>query len=168
MGGLQNFFEEIKPQIDRLCDKLEQFRKLSWLIHEAMGGQHAATDTESSEQDVEAIKGELNSNVVPLHELIGRNGLCRHRALLFKVCCDFFGFDCLLLRGEVHDGTKEVEGHAWNVVKTGRPAQELMLCDVMRHPGYLLNVDELPAKYFRLVAGDNDGGSGLTDVIDHH
>ena len=165
MGGLQKFFKEIKPQIDRLTDKLEQYRKLSSLIHDAMGGQHAAQDTASSEQDVEAIKRELNSNVVPLHTLIGRNGLCRHRALLFKVCCDFFGFDCLLLRGEVHDGTKEVEGHAWNVVKTGRSAQELMLCDVMRHPGQLLNVDKLPAKYFRLIAGDNDGGSGLTGPV---
>ena len=33
-----------------------------------------------------------------------------------------------------------------------------LFCDVMRHPGQLLNVDKLPAKYLRLIAGDNDGG----------
>ncbi|RNE98426.1 putative Protein kinase domain [Trypanosoma conorhini] len=55
------------------------------------------------------------ANVVRLGDV--RNGVCRHRALLFKYLCDVVQLPCYLVRGE-HQGPDDAlaERHSWNIV----------------------------------------------------
>ena len=46
-----------------------------------------------------------------------RLGVCRHRALLFKLVCDEVGIGCRLVRGWMADDEGKYHGHAWNVVR---------------------------------------------------
>jgi hypothetical protein len=83
-----------------------------------------------------AIKRELKSNVVPIGELLGRSGMCRHRSILFKYLADSINaleegnadsehgtgafssgpapprFMVRLVRGNYDN-----DGHCWNVVR---------------------------------------------------
>lgn len=72
-------------------------------------------------------------------------GLCRHRALLFKLCCERLDIvPCQVVRGAVGG-----HGHAWNVILIrGKP----LLVDTMWEPGsfFDLDSDEMPP-YARLM-----------------
>ncbi|WP_339730257.1 EDR1-related protein [uncultured Gimesia sp.] len=62
-------------------------------------------------------------------------GVCRHRALLFKILADEAGLDVALVRGDYGDAQRR-EGHAWNELhlKDGRR----ILIDVMQRRFELL------------------------------
>jgi serine/threonine protein kinase len=65
-------------------------------------------------------------------------GLCRHRALLFKYLCDAVRVPCYLVRGDhqsPHD--PEAERHSWNIVVVGA-RHVMMLADSTLSPHRLL------------------------------
>ena len=45
-----------------------------------------------------------------------RIGLCRHKALMFKILCDYCGLDCALVTGYSTGGR-----HQWNVISLRDP-----------------------------------------------
>eukprot|EP00966_Prymnesium_polylepis_P184825 4283576-Prymnesium_polylepis.1 len=123
-------------------------------------------DIRRTEADLRTIKRRLGSNVVPLHELVDHNGVCRHRSLLFKVLCDQLRHEaehtslrCRLVRGNYEHDARSGGGHAWNVVLLDG---KNYLCDVMHDPGTLYEIDSEKAKHYkRLSLG---GGLGADSV----
>lgn len=89
---------------------------------------------------VKSAQARLGSNVVPLGELLG--GVCRHRALLFKVAADAvcdellesgFGspFVVRMVRGFFLHGSVKAP-HVWNeVVLKGADSEQVFILDCM-------------------------------------
>lgn len=120
-------------------------------------------DVSLTEQAVVEAKQRLGSNVVPVHELLGRAGVCRHRALLFKVLSDEAGLPCRLVRGD-YDSWRATGAHAWNVVFVDGA---LFLVDVMHAPGTLYAVDSDKAKHYKRLhneRADGRAGAGMVSV----
>ena len=121
-------------------------------------------DISLTEAALRSIKSTRGTNVVPLHELLGRNGVCRHRAVLFKLVCDELceqpqhdSLRCRLVRGDY--GVQQAGGgHAWNVVRVG---ETLYLCDVMHDPGKLYTEDSDKANEYRRLSGGGVHGGGI-------
>ncbi|CUG62934.1 protein kinase, putative [Bodo saltans] len=65
-------------------------------------------------------------------------GLCRHRALLYKFLCDAVRVPCYLIRGEHQSPTDaDAERHSWNVVVVGA-RHMMMVADSTLSPHRLL------------------------------
>ena len=96
LKGLKGKGPKGKPLLEEIDDLLsdaptvrEKHKRLSREVYYRLGGGDA--DDESSAASLLQIQEELGSRVVPLHKLLGRTpvtmGVCRHRALLYKVRC---------------------------------------------------------------------------------
>ena len=106
--------------------------------------------------------------MVPLHGLLGANGVCRHRSLLFKVLCDELckqpehaSLNCRLVRGAYQHDADSGGGHAWNVVLLDGKHQ---LCDVMHDPGSLYGIDSTKAEHYQRLTLGGTGGLGADSV----
>ena len=84
---------------------------------------------------------DLGPNVVSLGDV--SLGLCRHRALLFKLLCDKCHVPCWLVRGThgTNDDTDAVERHTWNLVYVRdrvQLADTMLQTELMHwpHPSY--------------------------------
>ncbi|RNE99421.1 putative Protein kinase domain [Trypanosoma rangeli] len=109
-----------------IVDTIVCTQVLACLVASACGGESGGIN---AEEEIIALRlqGRLNkrrrgrsssnegANVVRLGDV--RNGVCRHRALLFKYLCDVVHLPCYLVRGE-HQAPRDAlaERHSWNIV----------------------------------------------------
>ena len=107
-----------------------QYEYLARKVSDRMGGP-SDTILENSESHLEELRKNIG-NAVPLGSI--RLGVCRHRAILFKVVCDYLGLKSRLVRGKMEDCP-----HAWNIIKQN---EEYHLVDVMNSPDRLLKEGE--------------------------
>jgi hypothetical protein len=106
----------------------EQLKFLGELVSERLGGVSSSI-VEDCEKELAERMLDKDSPLVKLGDV--RYGVCRHRALLFKVLGDAMGLDCALVRG-TFGGAQGAGGHAWNVVYLyGSP----YVVDAMHRPG---------------------------------
>ena len=97
---------------------------------EIFGGLQAMRDVNKSDLDVRKCMDQNRCCVVGLHELKSKHGVCRHRAILFKLLSDSVpGIRSRLVRGEYVSGNGG-GAHAWNVVHI---ENTFLLCDVMHN-----------------------------------
>ena len=104
------------------------YRELSQFVSDEMGGEHISSECR---KELEILT--RASPCVPLGKI--KKGLCRHRALLFKVICDCLHSEdnrikCRLLRG-AYNGA-----HAWNEVEDEK--HEKYIIDAIQRPGELI------------------------------
>ena len=163
LTALQPLLDRAKRELAQETSVREKFKRLARLCSEQLGGEAAMRDVSLTEQALVETKQRLGSNVVPVHELLGRAGVCRHRALLFKVLSDDVGLPCRLVRGD-YDSWSSTGAHAWNVVSVDRA---LFLADVMHAPGTLYAIDSVKAKHYRRLSDELVGGragAGMNSV----
>jgi hypothetical protein len=69
-----------------------------------------------AERTVEQLEREFKNQPVLIGDFINeaRAGVCRHRALLFKILADEAGLSVALVRGNYAQQGSAIEGHAWN------------------------------------------------------
>jgi hypothetical protein len=116
---------------------------------------------------MDKIKKENGSNLVSLGQIIKTDGVCRHRALLFKYLAD--ASDGLvrarLIRGNYGsiDQSGGVGGeHSWNVCQIG---DEHCLVDVMHDTAEIVNEDSpVAVMYRRRMRDDVRGGGGKESI----
>ena len=169
LARLRPLVETVGRQIAPFTSTDEKFKAIAQTCSVVLGGSAAMRDTSLTDKSVREIKQRLRSNVVPLHELLERNGVCRHRALLFKVLCDELSkrpehganLHCRLVRGD-YESHGAGGGHAWNVVLSGAVTK---LCDIMHKPGTLYAETSEKAEHYKRLTGDFQlGGVGGASV----
>lgn len=79
----RDWIPKSKVAIDGLTSNREAFKKLAKLCSELLGGNDAMVDVALTTRHIATLQRELGTIAVPLHRL--KYGVCRHRALLFKV-----------------------------------------------------------------------------------
>ena len=70
-------------------------RVLALFVSNVFGGDFPST--QSSSQEISALKILRNSNIIPIGEIT--RGVCRHRSILYKYLCDRVSIPCELRRG---------------------------------------------------------------------
>lgn len=133
---LSKFISECQTTVSRCSNPRNAFKTLAKMCSMRLGGNRATTDDRPTMKHLNALRSELRSNCVPLHRL--KSGVCRHRALLFKILCwecssPALVLPCRFIRGDFTN-SYGVVGHAWNVVRVDN---DWFLCDLMRRPGKL-------------------------------
>jgi hypothetical protein len=155
--ALMAFLERVKEALHFITDDRARAKRLAELVGEKLGGD-LADIVQASDEDV----ARLNVKVVPLGQL--RIGVCRHRAILYKLCADRVGLRCRLIRGDYHQGNHG-GGHAWNVVLLQDKA---FLCDVMHKAGHLYEEGSDKASHYKRLAERGEdapgGGAGMGSI----
>jgi len=94
--GLRAFMAGATTRARRITDTRERMKFLGELVSERLGGVSSSI-VEECEDALAAFIMPKDSPIVKLGDL--HFGVCRHRALLFKVLCDALGLSCALVRG---------------------------------------------------------------------
>jgi hypothetical protein len=137
LDALSEFIAECKTAVTTRCsNSREAFKTLAKMCSTRLGGKRATTDDAPTMEHLNELRSELRSNCVPIHRL--ESGVCRHRALLFKILCwecasPAMALPCRFIRGDFTN-SYGVGGHAWNVVRVDN---DWFLCDLMQSPGKL-------------------------------
>jgi hypothetical protein len=116
-NALQTLLSTASAMLALRTSVADKFKLLAEIVSASLGNLTFRDD--QYEQWLTQLKARRRTNVIPLHEMIGGLGICRHRALLFKVLCDALSQNpehgpplrCALVRGD-HGAV----GHAWNEV----------------------------------------------------
>mmetsp|Transcript_33569 Transcript_33569/g.53821 ORF Transcript_33569/g.53821 Transcript_33569/m.53821 type:complete len:832 (-) Transcript_33569:488-2983(-) len=149
--------QQVKNELKNITDERARVKRLAQLVSMRLGGNELHDLVAASEVDVARI-GKL---VMPLGEL--REGVCRHRALLYKYCADRVGLSCRLVRGDYDGG-----GHAWNEVTLARNHEGggiVWLCDVMLDPGALFKEGSAEAAtHYKRLSERGGGDAGMTSI----
>jgi len=165
---LKPLVEDLATQIAAFTNTDEKFKAIAQTCSVMLGDTAAMREVTLAKNALREIKQRLRSNVVPLHELRSRAGVCRHRAILFKVLCDELSkrpehgpdLRCRLVRGD-YESDHAGGGHAWNVV---RSSGVFKLCDVMHQPGKLYDDSSDKASHYKRLLGGAYGGMGGNSV----
>ncbi|XRB12827.1 DUF285 domain-containing protein [Pseudoscourfieldia marina] len=168
---LKEFLESVKGRLQHVSGNWNKFKVLSVAVSDKLGGKDNMDIVGVTEKHIKTLQQE-GSPVVLLGAL--RYGVCRHRALLFKVCCDYCGdLQCRLVRGNYQN--KDTGAHAWNVVTikgNGTSEDEHYVVDVMHEPGKLFrHTEEKVNNYFRKLDtrfGKDDEGharAGMESIL---
>jgi hypothetical protein len=137
IDSLSKFIAECKTAVTTRCSNpREAFKTLAKMCSARLGGKRAMTDDAPTMEHLNELRSELRSNCVPINRL--ESGVCRHRALLFKILCwecasPAIALPCRFIRGDFTN-SYGVGGHAWNVVRVDNG---WFLCDLMQSPGKL-------------------------------
>jgi hypothetical protein len=136
LGALSRFISKCKTDVAGCSNPREAFKTLAKMCSSRLGGKRATTDDAPTMKHLNELRSELRSNCVPIHHL--ESGVCRHRALLFKILCwecasPAMALPCRFIRGDFTN-SYGVGGHAWNVVRVDN---DWFLCDLMQNPGKL-------------------------------
>lgn len=81
--GLDDFIECLRSELSSLSTEADKFKLLSKEVSERLGGEGDENIIEKSEQHIKELKQRARSAVVRIGDL--KWGVCRHRAILFKV-----------------------------------------------------------------------------------
>ena len=87
-------------------------------------------------------------------------GLCRHKALLFKILCDYVGLECALVTGYSTGGR-----HQWNVVTLRDPnsgAMENYIVDPTSPYFTWTRQGSIRMKAYKINHDDSFGHGGIT------
>jgi serine/threonine protein kinase len=131
---LKNFMAEIKQEFDPSTqmpgtevdkDVRNFFKRLISKVSQYFGGFNVTQ--EECRKCIVALQyqqyksEQKKANQIRLCDI--RKGLCRHRAIAFKIICDMLGIKCRLLRGWMYAMEKDIEtrtnkkfAHAWNSI----------------------------------------------------
>eukprot|EP00854_Cymbomonas_tetramitiformis_P009965 gene9965-11798_t len=115
----------------------EVLRMLSEEVAARMGGSDPKIARKTS-RHLKTLKKDQGHKIIMIGDI--RFGVCRHRCLLFKVCCErVTSVRCTLERPS--NGRDLLHGtHAWNVVEIPRSSGPVRaVCDLMEAPGLLLD-----------------------------
>ncbi len=112
------------------CDHKSKVLKLAAFVSSTLGGavEFNMYNHTSYEADMNKLKFELRSNVIPLSKL--HHGVTRHRALLFKACADLVDLPCSLERS-----TYWGKSHVWNTITLQEDVK--FIIDLMHNVGQL-------------------------------
>ena len=153
---LRSRIERAREQVRMITDPLDRIKVLAGFASDELGGASRSIRKDTDTHIAELMK-EARSPIVPLGAL--EYGVCRHRALLFKVLCDAVGIACRLVRGNYGgEGTVDGGAHAWNVVRLNGG---LRVVDVMHRPGEVWSEKAAVNRYHRLVERGAAPGGGL-------
>jgi hypothetical protein len=100
----------------------QQAEALAAFCAQRLGGRGVTESTAAAHiRDVQRANGHRGVSLGSLQQ-----GVCRHRAVLFKYLCDqpSVGIPCRLVRGAVHVEGTGTGGHAWNVVPVADDGKE--------------------------------------------
>jgi hypothetical protein len=157
-----------------LTNRREAFKVLAQMCSERLGGKKAMEDEGLTWAQVDQLRTASKTNCVSLHRMVA--GVCRHRAVLFKLMCDEvstalrargFKLPCRLIRGDVEEGQRS-SGHAWNMVSIDDA--RWLLCDVTHDSSKLYPNDSRKYKKYTRTDVDRDGrvrlaGAGGQSVV---
>ncbi|KAJ1634691.1 kinase-like domain-containing protein [Pavlovales sp. CCMP2436] len=160
--SLRAFVVDAIARASRITDTRERIKLLGELVSERLGGVSSSI-VDYCEEELAALMRDKDSPIVKLGDV--NFGVCRHRALLFKVLCDALGLSCALVRGNF-GGAQGAGAHAWNVVHV---YGSTYVVDVMHRPGEIYAPDDVRcASYHRLAerggGGDAHHGAGLKSL----
>jgi hypothetical protein len=151
---------EAHAAVDGAVLPREAFKTLATLCSKLLGGKSATTakGAAATDKHLNELRRAAGSNCVPLHTLA--MGVCRHRALLFKILCQecagpSLQLPCRYIRGD-YTNSSGVSGHAWNMVLVDG---KWFVCDVMQRPGKLYPADKPDAAHYRHGAGGVGGAT---------
>jgi hypothetical protein len=80
---LHDFISRVREKLSSITDPTEKFSLISIEVSERLGGEGDEMLVQRSKKDSEKLRAQANSAVVKIGDL--RFGVCRHRAILFKV-----------------------------------------------------------------------------------
>lgn len=180
-GTLRCFLQRLRSGLPPASEpQKERVRSLAMAVVDAFGG--SLVDSALADRWDKRLR-ELRLDPpadLPIGKLMGGPsagrrrvgaGVCRHRAILLKYCCDVLGIaECALVTGVVMPaGARDLRetrhecqvDHMWNVV---RIEGQLFLMDCMFFPGDLCDADDLSTflGIFRLEYHRIDGQAGLS------
>ena len=111
MTQLSDFLEMVKRNFNEkfkgYLDVRDKFKFIMQATVKKLGGYSTRTRKFVKQLDDELNKLKSKSIIVGLHEL--SKGYARHRAVMFKILCDFNGLKCRLVRGTLYE-----KPHVWN------------------------------------------------------
>jgi hypothetical protein len=81
--ALHAFISHVREKLSSVTDPTEKFSLISIEVSKRLGGEGDEMLVQRSEQDSEKLRAQANSAVVKIGDL--KLGVCRHRAILFKV-----------------------------------------------------------------------------------
>ena len=160
MTGFGPLIAKGKEALACLTNEREAIKLIANECNNRLGGRRSMYDITLTEADLTARRVFSGTNCVPLHKL--ESGVCRHRAILFKILCQECAPSALPLACRLVRGGYDAGGHAWNVV---RVSGAWYLCDVMHDPGTLYADNSEKASHykrldFQSIASDRGGGGG--------
>lgn len=152
-AGLRHHLDQGRQLLRSVTADRDRVLALGHYVSSAFGGAaprrelHAQTAAQ-----LDTKMGERGCGVVLLGELTC--GICRHRALLFKIMCDAVAVECELVRGLYGERNT---GHAWNVVRIkGKPC----IVDVMYRPAEIFAAQDDVGRYHPLSPRGSVRSSG--------
>ena len=138
---LNQFLASLVDVVGAVEDRTERASAIARAVANAMGGDVESDDAIASRwaetsYDLRSERGKLT---IPIGRLLGRCGLRRHRALLFKVIADCFDVPSRLVRGRYYCGADDAAANV--VVVNGGE----VFVDVMSAPWRMFALDDSPA-----------------------
>ncbi|KAK3237980.1 hypothetical protein CYMTET_51974, partial [Cymbomonas tetramitiformis] len=136
-GELASFLAHLRQEVLGRRSAGEVLRMLSEEVAARMGGSDPKIARKTS-RHLKTLKKDQGHKIIMIGDI--RFGVCRHRCLLFKVCCErVTSVRCTLERPS--NGRDLLHGtHAWNVVEIPRSSGPVRaVCDLMEAPGLLLD-----------------------------
>jgi serine/threonine protein kinase len=169
---LADFVTSAREKLRHVQSFEERVKILAIAVSNKLGGQPDAAQTSPDDQceaQLRALKLGLGSNVIPIGKIT--NGVCRHRAVLFKYVGDrVLGehIECRLVRGDLRDDEEGEDGaHGWNTVRFDG---KCYVVDVMNVPGVLIDEDSQQARDYKRSTSARGGrrrGCGGRSLASH-
>ncbi|KAK3235802.1 hypothetical protein CYMTET_54018 [Cymbomonas tetramitiformis] len=169
---LRKCLEDTENLAGREGNLRDKVKLVSKEVAKYCGGSMRGSIVAETNRVMKEQKEKNNSNLVHLGMVSA--GVCRHRSILFKLCCDRLNIPCRLVRGNQYTRDEAIEehgGHVWNVVDLAAcpedsSKRDLKLCDVMQNPGKLYeNSDFMVQQYHRRLRQGEYLGAGMVSVV---
>jgi hypothetical protein len=141
---LRHTVGKIHATLNWISDRRAQIHVLSLMVSNFYGGSNSDLIA-NTEKCILDLKTSMWTNVLPIGRL--QFGVCRHRAVIFKMIADQTGLPCRLVRGD-YISEKGTEGHAWNIVRLDN---KHYLCDIMHDPGTLYEDGSEKAEHYKRI-----------------
>ncbi len=156
---LNIIIEESKKWLSNFSTQKQKISALAMFVSNHFGGSRNPKIEEDTEDEIEKIMKKRNTQKVKLGDL--SFGVCRHRAILYKLLADVNGIRSRLIRGHFY---KKGFGHAWNIVMM--EDGKYYVVDVMQDPATLYPEDSPAAKIYMRTTGSGEmGGIGGKSLV---
>lgn len=141
---------------------------------DSLGNKIIRNETTNKQNQLYIPKKTINDKIVDIIEFINmKDGVCRHRSLLFKYFCDKLKIKCKIIRGFYNRSVIDIESkhgaHVWNVVEV---KGKLVNIDIMlpngtetrnreQRPTYVIP----PSQLLYYTIGEHASGFNLPEHI---
>lgn len=156
---LNKIIEDSKRWLSNFKTQKQKIASLAMFVSNHFGGSRNPKIEENTEEEINLTMKRRRSQKIRLGEI--SNGVCRHRAILFKLLADENGIRSRLVRGSFY---KKGYGHAWNVVMLDDG--NFYVVDVMQDPATLYSQDSPAANIYMRTTGSGEmGGIGGQSLV---